>query len=603
MALGKAFIEVHADLSPFKKDLGGKVAAMVKDTQAAIDKAVREAVEKGSAAGDKSGGGKVITPKIKPSFDTTDVDKGSGRISQMLTNAFTKSVGNFGASFTELVSSGQLYNNLTAGLVIGLAAVSPLIAASIAGAISLGIGLAGIGAGIALAFRDSRIKQAATALGDQVMEGLSRVSGVFLVPVMRAIEKLGLSFNNFLPRIERSFAALAPYVDSVVNGVTGFVDAIGPGLEAALSNSGPFLAILAQQLPVIGDALGYFFEEITSNQGAQAGLVGFFHLMADAIIVTTNVLTFLSDIFRAFVLVLAAIPTALIPKEWELDIQELVAGLTATSNATNSATGQMLSFGQTSASASQQTKDLTRSLNDFFAAELAATNANIAFEAGIDAVAAAFKGAKDNIDITTQKGRENVTLVNQSIDAAIRNRDAIIKQTGSVKAGNDAYNTQISKLRGVLSAAGLTKAQIEKLIGAYDNIPPEVTTKVAVPGLAAALNTAQELARTLSSIRSQQIQTRRAGSGGAGVGGYADGGVVRQEQLAWVGEGNRAEAIIPLTNPGRAAQVMAEAGLTGLGGGTITVQLILDGKVIDERIVRTNQSTARTLGQQPRTLI
>jgi hypothetical protein len=40
-----------------------------------------------------------------------------------------------------------------------------------------------------------------------------------------------------------------------------------------------------------------------------------------------------------------------------------------------------------------------------------------------------------------------------------------------------------------------------------------------------------------------------------------------------------------------------------MGGGTIVVQMVLDGQVIDERIVRTNQSTARQVGQQPRALI
>ena len=601
MALGKAFIEVHADLAPFKKDMGGKVAALVKDTQAAIDKAVKEALEKSTASG-SSGRGKTITPKIKPEVDTTDVDKSSDRLRDRLTGAFRKSVAEFGTGFAETVSSGAFYNALTAGLILAVVAASPFIAAAISGAIVAGIGLAGIGAGIALAFRDSRIKEAAGGLGDTIMEGLSRVSGVFLSPLMRAIEKFGLTFDNFLPRIERSFRSLAPYVDSVVDGITGFVDALGPGLESALSGSGPFLKIFADYLPVIGDALGYLFSELAASAGARAGLVGFFHILADAIIVTSNVLTKLAEGFQIFVMLLSMIPTALLPESWEQDIAELNNAMLTTTPAASSASGQILAFGQSAASASQQTKDLTRSLNEFFAAELAASNANIAFEAGIDAVTAAFKGANDSININTQRGRDNVSTVNSAIDAAIRNRDAIIKQTGSVQAGNDAYNTQISRLRGVLKASGLTKTEIEKLIGAYDEIPPEVSTAVRVPGLAAALSTAQALARTLSSIRSQQIQTRRAGSGGAGVGGYAEGGVVDREQLAWVGEGNKPEAIIPLTNPSRAAQVMAEAGLSGVGG-TITVQLILDGKVIDERVVRANQSTARQLGQQPRALI
>lgn len=600
MALGKAFIEVHADLSPFKKDMGKKVADLVKDTQAAIDKAVKEALDKSSST---SGGGKTITPKIKPDLDTTDVEKKSSKIQGLLHNAFTKSVNQFASSFAETVSSGSFYNALTFGLIASVVAASPLIGAALAGAITLGIGAAGLGAGIALAFRDSRIKQAASALGDTILDGLSRVSGVFLSPVMKAIEKLGLSFDNVLPRIERSFRALAPYVDTVVDGITGFVDAIGPGLEAALSNSGPFLQVFAEYLPVIGEELGTLFQTISESQGARAGLVGFFQILTSAIILTGGILDQLSNSFRAFVLLLAAIPTALIPEEWEQDIDELVQAMVEVTPATSSASGQVLSFGMSADAAAAQTKNLTASLNEFFGAELAAMDANIAFEGSLDNITEALKGSSDNLNINTAEGRENVSAVNEAIKAAIRNRDAIIKQTGSVQEGNAAYNTQISRLRGVLAQSGLTKKEIERLIGAYDDIPPEVSTSVRVPGLAAAYSTAQALARLLSSIRSQQIKVNQAGTGGSGVGGYADGGVVRHEQLAWVGEGNKPEAIIPLSNPGRAAAVMEEAGLLGMGGGTITVQLILDGKVIDERVVNANQSTARTLGRQPRTLI
>lgn len=601
MALGKAFIEVHADLSPFKKDMGKKVADLVKDTQAAIDKAVKEALDKSSNS--SSGSGKTITPKIKPELDTTDVEKKTGRIQGLLHNAFTKSVNQFAASFAETVSSGQFYNALTAGLIGSVIAVSPLIGAAISGAITLGIGSAALGAGIALAFRDSRIKQAASSLGDTILEGLSKVSGVFLSPVMKAIEKLGLTFDNTLPRIERSFRALAPYVDTVVDGITGFIDAIGPGLEAAIGNSGPFLQVLAEYLPVIGEELGSLFQMLSESQGARAGLVGFFQILTSAIILTGTLLDQLSNSFRAFVFLLASIPTALLPEEWEQDIAELVQAMAEVTPATSSASGQVLSFGMSADAAAAQTKNLTASLNEFFGAELAAMDANIAFEGSLDNITEALKGSSDNLNINTAEGRENVSAVNEAIKAAIRNRDAIIKQTGSVQEGNSAYSTQIERLRGVLRASGLTKGEIEKLIGAYDNIPPEVSTSVRVPGLAAALSTAQALARTLSSIRSQQIQTRRAGSGGSGVGGLAEGGVVDREQLTWIGEGNKPEAVIPLTNPGRAAEVMQEAGLLGMGGGTITVQLILDGQVIDERIVRANQSTARQIGQQPRALI
>jgi hypothetical protein len=52
------------------------------------------------------------------------------------------------------------------------------------------------------------------------------------------------------------------------------------------------------------------------------------------------------------------------------------------------------------------------------------------------------------------------------------------------------------------------------------------------------------------------------------AGGYADGGIVTSPTMAHVGEGGAAEAIIPLTKPGRARAVM---GAAGLGGATVNV--------------------------------
>lgn len=47
--------------------------------------------------------------------------------------------------------------------------------------------------------------------------------------------------------------------------------------------------------------------------------------------------------------------------------------------------------------------------------------------------------------------------------------------------------------------------------------------------------------------------------------GYANGGLITSEQLAWVGEGNKAEMVIPLTNRTRSLQLIAQA-LNYLGG-------------------------------------
>ncbi len=68
---------------------------------------------------------------------------------------------------------------------------------------------------------------------------------------------------------------------------------------------------------------------------------------------------------------------------------------------------------------------------------------------------------------------------------------------------------------------------------------------------------------------------------------HAAGTISTQEHLAMISEGNKAEAVIPLTNPGRARQLANESGLTAmLGGGGDTVMVYIGDEQIKAKVVR-----------------
>lgn len=601
MALGRAFIEVHADLRPFKKDLGGGIRSLLKSTQEAVDKAVKEGLTRAES---KVSGGKTRRTKIKVEADVdVDSDKGLDNVRRKVAKA-TEEGGRKGlASIWD--SPGKTFDQVTLVLIAAIAAAAPIVIPMIAGIVGAGIGAAGIGTGIALAFQDTRIKSAAKDLGKALLDGLSDAAGVFVDPLLDGFKIIASASGDFMTDIERGFRAIAPYVDDLVRGFTLATNIIGEGFANSLQNAGPFVEIMAESLPMVAEAFAYFMEQITASEGARAGLLAFFQLLADIIYFVTDVLTFFSDQFERLIRWIDMLPDAIVPDQIQADVEAMVAAMEKVPGPASNATGGLLRLGSAGSGAASSARDMTASLNDFFGAALGWTDSSIRFEESIDNVAAAFKANGDNINISTEKGRANVRAVNDAIKAAIAMRDAKIKETGSVADGNAVYAEQIGRLRGVLKNAGLTKTEIEKLIGAYDDIPPNVSTDVNVTGLASALTQAQALARTLTSINSQNIRTRQAGRNGSGggVGGMAHGGIVDREQLTWIGEGNKPEAVIPLTNPSRAAEVMAEAGLLGIGGGTIVVQMVLDGKVIDERVVKVNQAQARAVQQRPRALI
>lgn len=79
----------------------------------------------------------------------------------------------------------------------------------------------------------------------------------------------------------------------------------------------------------------------------------------------------------------------------------------------------------------------------------------------------------------------------------------------------------------------------------------------------------------------------------------ANGGIVIGPEYSLLGE-DGAEAVIPLTKPQRAAEVMAQA---GLGGGATTVNVYLDGKLIESHVTKRQgqraRRNARTWGYAP----
>lgn len=609
MSLGRAYIEVHADLKPFQKDMKSKIGPMLRDVQKEIDKTLSDAFSKGLGGGDskgKGGGnGPIIRPKIKPEVDTKDSDKELKGFFARFAAYSKKAWNGFNDGLAFAIKNSDSVETAAIVLIAGVGAiVSPLLGAMIAAAITAAVGSAGIAAGIAIAFQDARIMSAAKSMWDGISSGFERSASVFVAPLLDAFERISRGIGMEMLRFDRIFARLAPYIDDVTDGIIGFIQAMGPGLEAAFRNAGPVMETFAEYLPILGESLGIFLERVSESPGTIAGMVAIMQILGDALIWVGNTIKFLSDLFAGFLQWIDGLPDALVPDGLAQDVDEMLAAMYRSEQPMAKYGEGLNKIVDASGNAEAKTQDLTASLNAFFGTLLANSNAAIAYEQSLDAVTQSIKENGRNLDINTAKGRANVSAVNNTIAAAIKARDAKIKETGSVDAGNKVYSTYIDRLRNTLRQAGLTKKQIEELIGQYDELPPNVSTNVNAPGLSAALAQAARLNAELDRIN-RRAKSNPMGRGGnyTGVGGYAEGGVVRREELAMVGEGNKPEAIVPLTNPKRAAQVMNEAGLSGFGGGTLTVQLVLDGRVIEEKIIDVNEEQARQVRNQPRRVI
>lgn len=85
---------------------------------------------------------------------------------------------------------------------------------------------------------------------------------------------------------------------------------------------------------------------------------------------------------------------------------------------------------------------------------------------------------------------------------------------------------------------------------------------------------------------------------GVRVSGLAQGGLVTQEGLHTLAEGNRPEVVIPLSDPGRARQLASASGLMNLlGGGDTNVSVYIDGDIVQARIEKTVSKGLQALGR------
>lgn len=138
--------------------------------------------------------------------------------------------------------------------------------------------------------------------------------------------------------------------------------------------------------------------------------------------------------------------------------------------------------------------------------------AEIQAEEQIDALSASLKENglalnKQGSDfaISTEKGRENKQAMLDLIGTAADAAQAKYEETGSVEQASAVYDRYISQLRATLSQAGMTKAQIDALIGTYARMPALKETEIRAKGVYESQAAVDVLKRKIDALKSKNI--------------------------------------------------------------------------------------------------
>jgi X-X-X-Leu-X-X-Gly heptad repeat protein len=583
-----------------------------------------------------------LTAKVTPAAKKSGQD-----IGKAITDGITKQTAN-PAQF-------QLLSAEVLGPAI--AAASPMVAAGISAAVITGIGLGFLGIG-AFALKGNKDIQAAFGgLEKDLASTFTGAATPLAQPFVDALHTIDTDVKSLGPGLKSAFAALAPAVAPLAAGLGGFVKDIMPGLEAGVRASVPLITELGHELPGLGAALGTLIKDLGDAapsavkflQVSFAELDGTLRILGGTLKVLAGVYGAAFDFWKGFGVVLRTAADGL---NTAADGLGRLTGGMVTSNGSMDMWGKKIGpvdtalglLGQRTAYTADQisafqTKvtTLTPSLSTLAGAMtdkvisslMGIDRANIAVASSLTNMDKALVKGKDSLNIHSAAGQKNRTTILDAVAANVQLYDAQIASGISSTDAAAAYDQNTKALEANLRKAGLTKNEIDGLIGKYRNVPHNVNTLIATQGLTDAINSLSDLLRVINHIPRQKLITvttvyQTFGAKPANATAHrAAGGPVSAGQPYIVGE-FQPELFVPAVSgtivprvpsfasadygspspsytPGQYGSPMAGGGGSS-GGGTATLNLnatfvLPSGEVVHRQLVRYALDTNRMPSQ------
>jgi len=412
-----------------------------------------------------------------------------------------------------------------AGIAIGgalVAGAAPFLGAAIAAAVLGGVGLGGIAGGIAAAAQDPRVKAAGEHLGESLTASLAGVGAPFVEPLLQQMGRLEGIGGSFLAKLGEDIAPLADHLDELTDGIAGFARNLD--FSKAVEAAGPIIDVIGKKLPDAADALTNMLDSIADGgDGAAHGLGEVFDALEGGIEVTGRLVGELAKI-EPYVTTggsaLLDLTDALNEQDIPLGLIGWIDKIAQTEDAAIRARGSadelgegLSGVGQAARATSKEVEGLSDAMDQLFGKQMSLDEATIRYKQGLHDLREELTDGTRTLSENTEEGRENRGAVLDQIQAIEDLREAQFAQTGNLREANATYDKHIAQLRTTLANLGYNKAEIEKLIGAY-----------------------QRLTRELAALLGSFAAGRNAAEGSEPVSGRASGGPVEANRPYVVGE-------------------------------------------------------------------
>lgn len=322
-----------------------------------------------------------------------------------------------------------------------------------------GIGAAGLGVAGAAA-RNPAIGQAAQAALQDESKRWQDASRAFEEPTLRAIATIKAAVDD-VP-LEEMLKNAADFVGPLSDGLGGFITSFGEGFGELVEDAKPVIDVLRRELPRLGKSFESMFEEIgEGSEGGAEALEDILHVIERLVIGTGKVIHFFEDVYAAGVKLRDALPG-----DFWGDEEIHVDGF---GQALGGAAGSMGDLAGATGDANEELETYEDILHRLLDLPLDLREANIQYQAALDDLTDSISENGRQWDIGTEAGRKNNDALNDAIKKAVDVRDAQIAMGVQSGVANKQLEDQIKKLRDQALAAGASKTEVDKLIGALMN--------------------------------------------------------------------------------------------------------------------------------------
>lgn len=589
-ALGEAFIEVKADLRPFTKGLDAEVKRaaelMEKQLKGALKDSLKDAGTVGEDAGGRLGDG------VQSGFKRKGLTQQKSSIWLQITAAFASALDD---------GISALPTEVKASIVFGIIAALPFISGALAGAITAGLGAGLAGIGTFIAFQFDEVRERGTQLANTLRLMFIDVAMPFVPVVMQALDDIEHRFQLWGPMLYKIFAESSSFVAPLTNGLLDLLEKILEGIEDSLADTSGFVVELSRGLKILGQAIGETFKILasTGKEGREA--------FRDLIYLTATLLVNLATIMKWLTQIYGAVRDLIEATPFIFGFfATFVEGADKAANANGILVKRNHELRESTAGVIKLTdeeakklKELEKNLKDASDATYDIVQSQVDFQRSLDNISDSLKENGKTLDITGEKGRQNVEAFLKGLKDAEKETTSQVAM-GKLNADQAAayYDQQIEAVKKLALQAGITKGQFELLFGNIINVA-QLKLDAEAMGVT---HTAEELQEGVINAAELYAQLQRIKDfrlpkqGTRRFSEYAEGGLVTQPTQALIGEAGP-EVVIPLTKPSRAAQLMQQSGLAGmLSAAASIVNVFIGNEQLDARMVRIVGANNTALG-------